>query len=114
MKLEFDSEKGKAFSLHKCKGVIFEKVTVNGCKVSDINLELVYPIIYEDSVEPVPAKKHILLHKDPLTSKPGDLTFNLRVDGNPQQTDIPDNIGDAELICVTTTPFKFSLELKLL
>ena len=46
MKLEFDSEKGRAFSLHKCKGVIFEKVTVNGCKVSDINLELVYPIAF--------------------------------------------------------------------
>lgn len=113
MKLEFNSENKREFPLAKCYSVIFEKVTVRGCKVSDINLDLVYPIIYEDSVEPASATKHILLHKDPATSKPGDETFNLKVDGLPQQTDIPDTIGPGLLKCVTTTPFNFTLEIKL-
>lgn len=114
MKLEFDSQGTKTFTLGKRHIIVFEKVTVDGCKVSDINLDLEYPILYDDSVEPVISKKHILLHKDPVTSKPGDTTFNLKVDGEPQQTEISDAAGDIAITCVTTTPFKFSLEIKLL
>jgi hypothetical protein len=114
MKLEFDSEGKKEFTFKRCEAVLLKKVQVNGCKVSDINLDLIYPIIFEDSIEPVSATKHILLHKDPSTSIPGADTFHLKVDGLTQQVDIPDNIGDAVIRCVTTTPFKFLLEIELI
>ena len=114
MKLEFDSEGKKEFTIKRCEGVLLKKVQVIGCKVSDINLDLVYPIIFEDSIEPVSATKHILLHKDPATSLPGGDTFNLKVDGLTQQVDILDNIGEAVIRCVTTTPFKFLLEIELI
>lgn len=114
MKLIFDSKNKTEHALGKCHGVVFERVTVKNIKVSDIALDLEYPIIFDDSVEPVAAVKHILLHKDPVTSKPGDETYELKVNGLPQRTEIPDAIEAPVLRCVTTTPFYFTLEISLL